>query len=89
MARRVQLAWTNTLHEVGAVRENWYFVGNSRTGECSDAVARSAAAACDRLGWDRSECVVILVGTPPTSRRATYCMRGPLPGLAEAPRYLC
>jgi hypothetical protein len=39
----------------------WYFVGNQQTGECTDSVATSAEAACRRLGWQRSHCVVIRV----------------------------
>ena len=43
----------------------WYFVGNSRTGQCFDIVERSAAAACKRGGWSMQDCVVIRVGQAP------------------------
>lgn len=40
----------------------WYFVGNQRSGECSDVVASSDEAACEEQGWPRAQCVVIRVG---------------------------
>ena len=88
MAQRVQGSIRNFPREVGAVRDKWYFVGNGRTGECRDAIARSATAACRQFGWDVGDCVVILVGVPPRARRPAYPPQAQ-PVRAEAPRYLC
>jgi hypothetical protein len=61
-----------------AMPEYWYFVGNQRTGQCFDTVAPSKTAACDNLGWDVEECVVIRVGHAPTAF-PSLVRRGPYP----------
>ena len=43
------------------MKEHWYFVGNTRTGECVDVTAPSEQAACERQGWSIEDCVVIRV----------------------------
>ncbi len=50
---------------------NWYFVGNTQTGECADVEALSEDLACQRQGWNLEDCVVIRVFRDPQQKPAT------------------